>query len=189
MSLSRLFRVSIVALLCAFSVNTAKAQSPDAALGIGVSMTPSLSIAGAGSSVGLFGGTVSYALSPAFHIGTGIGAGVTTFVSEGDTTESITTYLFSPYARLLFMGNETFKPMVQAQLLVGSLQTDQSFMKMTFAVGAEHFVNRNFGIYGNVRIVDFDISNSFTAGGETVDGKKLANFGFMAPTLGIEWFF
>ncbi len=196
MSLSRLFRVALVAFVCAFSVNTASAQmagSPEGAIGLGVSLTPALD-AGAFSSTGLYGGTVSYAISPAFHVGTGIGLGVNTFVSANDTAnaqESVTAYLFSPYARLLFMGNESFKPLVQAQLLIGSLQTDQSFMKMTFGIGAEHFTSRNFGIYGIVRLVDFDISNKVQGAtkGTSVDADKKANFGFMAPTIGVEWFF
>lgn len=195
MSLSRLFRVAIVAFVCAFSVNAASAQmsgSPEGQIGLGVTMTPALT-SGAGSSVGLMGATVSYAISPAFHLGTALGVSVTNQTGTG-AADSKTAYLFAPYARLLFMGNETFKPMVQAQFLIGSFQTDQNFSKMTFAIGAEHFVNRNFGIYGNVRLVDFDITvpkTTVTTGGTTTsfDGVKNTMFGFMAPTLGVEWFF
>lgn len=196
MSLSRLFRMAIIAVVCAFSVNTASAQmsgSPEGAIGLGVAMTPSLGNGLTSGSPGLFGATVSYAISPAFHIGTGVGVGVQTFVGEKDSADAVTQYLFSPYARLLFMGNESFKPLVQAQFLLGSLQTDQSFSKMTFAIGAEHFANRNFGVYGMVRLVDFDITvpKIKNAAGEEVEigNSKQANFGFMAPTIGVEWFF
>ncbi len=191
MNLSRLFRVAIVAFVCAFSVNASSAQmsgSPEGQIGLGVMMTNT------GSSVGLMGGTVSYAISPAFHVGTALGVGVTNQTGTG-AADSKTAYVFAPYARLLFMGNESFKPLVQAQFVIGSYQADQNFSNMTFAVGAEHFANRNFGIYGMVRLVDFDITvperteTSATGTITKFPGIKNTSFGFLAPTLGVEWFF
>jgi hypothetical protein len=164
MNFSKIFRTAAVAAAAIFTFGTAQAQSPDGQLGLGI------------TTGGTIGGTVSYAINPAFHIGTQFGFQAFS-PKEGNSSNTI---IFAPYGRFLFAGPATFKPLIQAQFGYSSSNSSGvSASESALAVfgGAEYFVNRNLGIYGMISVLELGLSDQGTS------------FGLLSPQIGIEWFF
>src|SRR5687768_12369618 len=106
------------------------------------------------------GGHIQYALGPAFHIGLNLNLD---FQKQEEFSEMY--YNFGPYAKFLFSG-DVIKPYAWAgfglvQPNTGSfnlrrnpdstlVQVDlpDAQLRVTLALGAEHFFNQNVGVYG-----------------------------------------
>ncbi|MES2765996.1 MAG: hypothetical protein V4642_09015 [Bacteroidota bacterium] len=170
MKVTQLLRTTAVAAAAIFALGTAEAQSPSEQLGLGVTT---------GST---FGGTVSYAITPAIHVGTLFG--FSSFSPKVGNT--VSTYSFAPYGRFLFAGSPVLKPIIQAQFDLASVETinPATFQTETKAQntliisgGGEYFVNRNLGIYAMISVIELGLSDQGTA------------FGILTPQIGVEWFF
>jgi hypothetical protein len=133
------------------------------------------------------GGTIQYALGPAFHLG--INLALDFYKNE---SRSETYYDFGPYAKFLFSG-DVIKPYVYAGLgliqpssgkvLVSNdtlgVDLPESEVRIYLAAGAEHFFNQNVGIYGHVNLVDAKLSPT----------PSTTDFGLQGATVGVEFFF
>ena len=137
------------------------------------------------------GGHIQYALGPAFHIGLNLNLDF-----QKDSSFSESYYNFGPYAKYLFSG-DVVKPYVWAGLGLiqpntGSIgvTTDASGktvkanlpdaqMRITLALGAEHFFNQNVGVYGHVNLLDAKLSPA----------PSTLGFGLQGGTAGLEFFF
>jgi len=133
------------------------------------------------------GGTIQYALGPAFHIGLNLALDF-----YKDSSRSDTYYDFGPYVKFLFSG-DVIKPYAYAGLGVvqantGSVSISQDTLgaelpdaqiRLYLAVGAEHFFNQNVGIYGHLNLVDAKLSPS----------PSTTSFGLQGATVGVEFFF
>jgi hypothetical protein len=139
------------------------------------------------------GGHIQYAVGPAFHIGLNLNLD---FQKEKEFSE--TYYNFGPYAKFLFSGT-VLKPYAWAgiglvQPNTGSIAVrsdpdnpgktikvdlpDAQFRVM-LALGAEHFLNQNVGVYGHVNLIDAKISPD----------PSTVGFGLQGGTAGLEFFF
>lgn len=129
-----------VATVALFSANTASAQSPSQALGLGVTVGDLSAV------------QISYALDPAIHIGTAFGLALT----EG--TNMIT---FAPYGKFLFKGSKTLKPFIQAQFLIvsGGGATNTG---LGVGGGAEYFITPEFGIFGQFNVLNAGFGDNGT---------------------------
>lgn len=169
MKFAQLCRLGILAVIAAFSFNAAHAQSPSSQLGVGI------------TGGGFLGGHIAYAISPAIHIGTQFGLQI-----YSDDNVSRNSLEFGPYGKFILQGTPQFKPFGMIQFGIGSQSTkpdggssvSNTVTKLVFAGGAEYFLNRNFGIYGRVDVIDIGFGdNSYTA------------FGIGSASVGVEWFF
>src|SRR5688500_9944219 len=118
------------------------------------------------------GGHIQYALGPAFHIGVNLNLD---FQKQEEFSNAY--YNFGPYAKFLFSG-DVIKPYAWAgfglvQPNTGSfnvikdpndtskfIQVDlpDAQLRITLALGAEHFFNQNVGVYGHVNLLDAKLS-------------------------------
>jgi hypothetical protein len=170
MKFAQLCRLGILAVIAAFSFNAAHAQSPSSQLGVGIT----------GGS--FLGGHIAYAISPAIHIGTQFGLQI-----YNDDLQSTNSLEFGPYGKFILMGTPQFKPFFMAQFGIGSKSikpegssssVSNTVTKLVFAGGAEYFINRNFGAYGRIDLIDIGFGdNSYTS------------FGIGSASVGVEWFF
>ncbi|MEP7219701.1 MAG: hypothetical protein ABI876_12335 [Bacteroidota bacterium] len=132
------------------------------------------------------GGTIQYALGPAFHIGLNLNLDF-----HKDSAASNTYYNFGPYAKFIFSG-DVIKPYVYAALglvqpntgsaTVGSttaVDLPKAEVRIILAAGAEHFFNQNVGIYGHVNLVDAKLSPT----------PSTTEFGLQGAAVGVEFFF
>ena len=138
------------------------------------------------------GGHIQYALGPAFHLGLNLALDF-----YKDSARSETYYDFGPYAKFLFSG-DVIKPYAYAALGViqpntgsagvfrnGGLPDSISVelpdpeIRVTLAVGAEHFFNQNVGVYGHVNLVDAKLAPS----------PSTTEFGLQGAAVGVEFFF
>ena len=134
------------------------------------------------------GGTIQYALGPAFHIGLNLALDF-----YKDSAHSETFYDFGPYAKFSFSG-DVIKPYLYAGLglvqpATGKVTIAQSGnstvdlpdaeVRVYAAFGAEHFFNQNVGIYGHINLVDAKLSPS----------PSTTDFGLQGATVGVEFFF
>jgi hypothetical protein len=183
MRFTKFIALAAFAAAALFSVQTAHAQavvdknrsyfSPDQQFGIGFNNK---------------GGTIQYALGPAFHIGINLNLDF-----YKDSAASGTYYNFGPYAKFIFSG-DVVKPYVYAALgLVqpntgsvkivkagtSTIDLPDAEVRITVAAGAEHFFNQNVGVYGHVNLVDAKLSPS----------PSTTEFGLQGAAVGIEFFF
>jgi hypothetical protein len=142
------------------------------------------------------GGTIQYALGPAFHLGINLALDF-----YKDSAHSGTFYDFGPYAKFLFSGN-VIKPYAYAALGLVQPETGKASLNKTttdsagrvitvdlpdmevriyLAFGAEHFFDQNVGIYGHVNLV-----NALVSGGGR---PATTEFGLQGATVGVEFFF
>jgi hypothetical protein len=134
------------------------------------------------------GGTIQYALGPAFHIGLNLALDF-----QKDSAHSFTYYDFGPYAKFIFSG-DVIKPYVQASLgLVqpntgkfviskdnpSEIDLPDAELRIVLALGAEHFFNQNVGVYGHVNLVDAKLSPA----------PSTTGFGLQGAGIGVEFFF
>lgn len=116
-----------------------------------------------------------YAISEAFHIGTLFG-----FSSYSPKVGESSTYLtFAPYGRYLF-GSNDFRPYAQMQFLVSS-NRGNSGNALGGMFGAQYFVSKSFGVYGQINIFTIgldDQGSEFGIGNAVLGGT----------TLGIEFY-
>ena len=156
MKFTQLLRTAAVAAAAVFTFGTAQAQSPDGQLGLGITTGSQL------------GGTISYAINPAFHLGTIVGF---------EAANNVNTIVLAPYGRFLFAGPNPFlKPFIQAQFSLLKVGDAEATTAIGVGGGAEYFVNRNLGIYAGLTIFNLGLSPS----GNT--------FGLLSPQIGVEWF-
>lgn len=150
----------VVALL--ISAMSSRAQSPDQQFGVGVT---------AGS---MYGGYLAYAISPAFHVGTGLGIRVQSNNNQ---------FFFGPYGKFIFAGTDELKPFILGQfsILTDAAINDQgeqtAATSLAFAPGAEYFITQHFGLWGAITLLNLGFTPSVTT------------FGLMNGTIGVEWFF
>ena len=151
-----------VALIMLTGVSTSSAQSPDGQFGVGII---------AGSS---YGGYLAYALTPAWHIGTGVGLRVQSNNNQ---------FYVGPYAKFLMSGTKELKPFILAQFMIMSDAavsddgTATAATSLGFAAGAEYFITPNFGLAGSITVLSLGFTPSVTT------------FGLMNGNLMAEWFF
>jgi hypothetical protein len=141
---------------------SAMAQSPSKQFGVGINIGGNPNI----------GGTIQYALSPAIHVGSQFGLQINSENSNGG--ENILA--LAPYGKFIFAGKKNFKPYVTGQLSLVNGGTRENTSLLAWA-GAEYFVNKNLGIYGQLALIDVGFDPSYTAVGL---GRSM---------VGIEWFF
>ncbi len=174
MKLTQLLRTAAVAAAAIFAFGTAQAQSPDQQFGVGVNVGASSSAGRASSASQINSGlTLSYAFTPALHVG-----GQFSFNSYTLTdSTAVTNFLVIPYVRFLFAGPAVFKPFVQAEFGLLSIG-DATSNYISVSGGGEYFVSRNLGIYGKVDVFQLDLG---TNGG--------FGFGIGGAKIGVEYFF
>jgi len=134
------------------------------------------------------GGTIQYALGPAFHIGLNLAVDF-----QKDSARSDTYYDFGPYAKFIFSG-DVVKPYLMATVGLVQANTGKFVVskdnpsevvlpdpevRIVLAAGAEHFFNQNVGVYGHINLVDAKLSPS----------PSTTNFGLQGAGVGIEFFF
>jgi hypothetical protein len=139
------------------------------------------------------GGHIQYALGPAFHIGVNLNLD---FQKEEEFSE--TYYNFGPYAKFLFSGG-IVKPYAWAGMGViqpntGSIAVKndpdnpgktikvdlpEAQLRVVVALGAEHFLNQNVGVYGHINLIDAKLSPE----------PSTVGFGLQGATAGLEFFF
>jgi len=134
------------------------------------------------------GGTIQYALGPAFHIGLNLAIDF-----QKDSARSDAYYDFGPYAKFIFSG-DVIKPYLMAH--VGLVQANtgkfviskddpskielpEAEVRIVLAAGAEHFFNQNVGVYGHINLVDAKLSPS----------PSTTSFGLQGAGVGVEFFF
>lgn len=152
----------LVAVVLMLGANKASAQSPSEQFGFG----------GYVSGGGISAFQIQYAFTPAFHLGTGIGLA---FQGGGSTV------IFAPYGKFIFAGQKELKPYLQASIVIASFgttnSTNSTSTSLNLGGGAEYFITPNFGTFLGMTVVSLPLSPS----GDPA-------FGFLMPTLGVEWF-
>lgn len=143
----------------------ASAQSPDGQFGVGATISPSLSAA-----------QLQYAITPAVHIGAGLGFG---------TSDGNSQFVFAPYGKFILAGTKEFKPFALAQLAVirqsfstGLSTSSTTTTSLNLGGGAEYFITPNFGVFAAIPVIAIPFN----------DGAEMS-FGILSPTIGVEWFF
>ncbi len=175
---ARSMAVALVALCCLTGTalsqvnSTGSGMSPDRQMGLGLT---------AGNSLGFH---FAYALNPGFHIGTGFGIALSSR-SHGSSSTSGNTIWFAPYAKFIFAGMKDMKPFLLGAFSIESgkstAETNSVSATNTGLViggGAEYFVSRNLGIYGQLTVISLGFGDISTT-----------DIGLMRPQVGIEWFF
>lgn len=179
MKIFRLFSLAAFASIFV-ALAPAKAQnSPDGQFGVGAVVGynfPGLSL--------------SYAITPAFHLGTQFSVNLKNTTVSG-TTSNAQKIVIAPYGRFIFMGTPMFKPFIQGQVTYTSTTEPVALGSSTTVttsqtgfigfLGAEYFVSRNLGIHGEIGIISFNLSKN--------NGVDETNFGFGNSQIGVEWFF
>lgn len=168
MKFVQLLRMSIMAVVAAFSLNVAHAQSPNEQVGVGI------------TAADILGGHVAYAITPGIHIGTQFG-----FQVQSVSGSSTTLLHLAPYGKFILNGPAHFKPFAKAYfgLASGSSGTgfgNTSVTKTSIGIdaGAEYFLNKNFGVYGGFNFLDLAFGD-----------VEYTHIGIGGPFLGVEWFF
>jgi len=160
--MKNLVAIAVVTLVMAMGTSMS-AQSPSQQFGIGA-------IIGGMNAV-----TAQYALSPAFHLGAGLGL---------ELRDGNTNLQFSPYAKFIFAGSKELKPFLLGVFSIGSSSSGVTGVEGTtstalnFGGGVEYFVTPNFGIWAGVIVLNLPLSPT---------GSKVG-FGILSPSLGAEWF-
>lgn len=138
---------------------------------------------------------VQYAIGPAFHVGVNLALDF-----YKDSAHSETYYDFGPYVKFLFSGS-VIKPYAFAAFGVIQPNTGSAaYMKqpegqgnvkvelpdpefrLYLALGGEHFLSQNVGVYGHVNLLD-----AMLAGGPNDD--VTVDTGLLGGTVGVEFFF
>jgi len=160
MKISTFVQCLTVALVAAFCVNTASAQSPDRQMGLGIT-------AGSGN----IGGHFAYALNPGFHIGSALG-----LVLESSNGKSFNSVSIAPYGKFILSGMKDMKPYFYGAFQIasggGSTRTG-----LQLGAGAEYFASRNVGVFGHIAVINVGFDPSIT------------QIGLGNAYVGIEWFF
>lgn len=160
--MKKVVAIAVVALVLVMGTQM-KAQSPSQQFGLGALVG------------GLNGVTAQYALSPAFHLGAGIGLEL----RDGNTNLS-----FSPYAKFIFAGSKELKPFLLGMFSISSNSSGVTGVEGTtstalnFGGGLEYFITPNFGFYAGMIVLNLPLSPS---------GSKVG-FGILSPFVGGEWF-
>lgn len=153
--MKKVFSTALAAIIVLLGTSVAKAQSPDQQFGFGFTAGQAL------------GGHLVYAISPAIHIGTGVGLRI----QDGSNEFHLT-----PYGKFLFAGSKELKPYIIAQFgLATGGGTTRTGLGAGF--GGEYFITPNFGLFGQIGVINIQFDPSVTT------------FGLLEPTVGVEWFF
>lgn len=160
--MKKVVAIAVVALVLVMGTQL-KAQSPSQQFGIGAMVG------------GMNAVTAQYALSPAFHLGAGLGLEL----RDGNSFVS-----FAPYAKFIFAGSKELKPFLLGIFSINSSSSGQTGVEgststaLNFGGGVEYFVTPNFGIWAGIVVLNLPLSPS---------GSKVG-FGILSPTVGAEWF-
>lgn len=125
--MKKVVSISIVALVMAMGTTITSAQSPDRQFGVGVTVG------------GMTGAQLQYAITPAVHVGAGIGL---------ELRDGNTFLAFSPYGKFIFAGSKEFKPFLIAIFSISSMTEGTTSTSLNFGGGAEYFITPNFGLFG-----------------------------------------
>lgn len=156
--MKKVVAIVIVALVMTMGT-TMNAQSPSGQFGVGITVG------------GLNGAQVQYAISPAFHVGAGLGL---------ELRDGNTGIAFAPYGKFIFAGSKEFKPFLIAILSIASYSGSSSTSTaLNLGGGGEYFITPNFGLWGGIVVINIPFSPT---------GSKVG-FGILSPTAGVEWFF
>ncbi len=125
------------------------------------------------------GVSVGYALSPALHVGAFCGLATHTDTAVG------TQYVAGMFGRLIFRAT-TIKPIAELVAFVGSTRgldtvgvlVSQMGYGLRLNLGAQYFITQNVGVRGTVALFNVQLQEN-----------GIRQFGILAPTVGIEWFF
>lgn len=152
----------IVALIISSATSRSQGLSPDGQFGVGV-------VAGQ-----MYGGYLAYAITPAVHVGTGLGLRV-----ESNNNQ----FYFAPYGKFIFAGTDELKPFIVGQFMILTDATinnqgeKTASTSLAFAPGAEYFITQHFGIWGAITVLNLGFTPSGT------------QFGLLLGNVGVEWFF